>query len=87
MAERSLEATEKAFDFVAQPVHFLVEFLRDLAVGLGRDYVNRALFPNHIADPIGIVCLVGQHPLAWLQPSWQRLTYWRVMGLTRGASG
>ena len=63
-AEGSLEATEKSFDFVALPVHYLVEFLRDLAVGLGRDHVNRALFPNHIADPIGIVCLVGQHPLA-----------------------
>ena len=68
-AEGSLEATEKSFNLVALPVHFLVEFLRDLAVGLGRDHVNRALLPNHFADPFGVVCLVGQHPLARLQPS------------------
>ena len=51
-AEGSLEATEKAFDFVALSVQLLVEFLRDLAVGLGRDQVNRALFPDHLAEPI-----------------------------------
>ena len=68
-AEGSLEATEKSFNLVALPVHYLVEFLRDFAVGIGRGHVNRALFSNHIADPIDIVCLVGQHPLAWLQPS------------------
>ena len=67
-AEGSLEATEKAFYFVALPVQFLVEFLRDLAVGLGRDHGDRALFPDLIADPVGIVCLVVNHRLAWLQP-------------------
>ena len=50
---------KKLFDFVALPVQFLVEFLRGLAVGPGPDHINRTLFPDHIADPIGIVCLFG----------------------------
>ena len=54
--------------FVALPVQFLVEFLRDLAVGLRRDHGDRTLFPDFIADPVGIVCLVGKHRLAKLQP-------------------
>ena len=46
-----IEATEKAFDFVALPVQFLAEFLRILVVRLGRDHVNRALFPDQQFPP------------------------------------
>ena len=66
-AEGSLEATEKPFNLVALPVHYLVEFLRTRLPGFcGSDLDGItsivALFPNHIADPIDVVCLVGQHP-------------------------
>ena len=62
-AEGSLEATEKPFNLVALPVHYLVEFLRDFAVGLGRERQSRPV--PKFADPIDVVC----NPLAWLQPS------------------
>ena len=52
------------------------------AVGLGRDHVDSALFPDHVPDPVRVICFVCEHVLTRLQVVEQRLARRRVMSLT-----
>ena len=72
----------EALDFVALPVNFIIEFCGEFAVGLRRDHVDCALFPDHLPDPVCVICLVRQHMLARLQVVQERLAGRRVMGLS-----
>lgn len=59
-----------------------IKILRHLAVGFGRDYSDRALFPDHLPDPVGVIGLVGQHRLPGLLSAQQQLADRRVMILS-----
>jgi len=56
-----------------------VEILRYLTVDFVRDDIGSACLPDHVPYPVGIVGLVRQHRLAWLQPGQQVPANRRVM--------
>lgn len=66
-AERGFQPAKETLDFVAFPVDFSIKFGGQFAVGLGRDHVDSALFPDQISDPVCVICFVREHMLARLQ--------------------
>ena len=80
--EGGFEPSEEPLDLVALLVKLSVKFGGQLAVCLRWDHVDCALFPDHASDPVGVICLVGQHVLARLQFVQEELAGRRVMGLS-----
>ena len=64
-------------------VDFGVEIFRDFAVGLGRNYVDGPLFPDHFPDPVGVIGLVRNDVLTGLQAVQKLLAGRGIMGLSR----
>ncbi len=71
---------------VAEFVELCVEGFWHFAVGLGRNDVYRALFPDQFSDPVGILGLVSQHRLSRLQLVQEHPANRRVMGPRPGVS-
>ena len=63
----ALSLPKEPLDLVALAVDFSVKLGGQFAVGLWRDHINCALFPDHSPDPVGVIGLVREHMLAGLQ--------------------
>ena len=63
-----LELAEEALDLIAFAVARFAEAGLPLAVRLGRDFGNRALAFDQVADGVAVIRLVAQHDRARFEP-------------------